>query len=84
MQAQDRHNWDAALVLLLMLECNIISLTWKTEILQETSTLTKAQELFHRKVEPANPSLMDLFISIQNFRIIITCLLKLPRFPCCE
>lgn len=47
MQAQDKHNWDAAVVLLLVLECNILSLTWKTEILQETSTLSKAQELFH-------------------------------------
>lgn len=71
MQAQDKHNWDATVVLLLMLEWNVLSLTQKADILQETSTLTEAQEPFHWKAKPANPSLMDLFISIQNFPIKI-------------
>lgn len=67
----DKHHGDVAPVLLLMLEQNVLSLTQTTDIFQEISILTEAQELFHRKAKPANPSLIDLLISIQNFHIKI-------------
>lgn len=37
MQAKGRHNWDAV-VLLLMMELNVLSVTQKTDIIQETSS----------------------------------------------
>lgn len=69
LQAQGKHDQDAALILLLMLEWNVLSLIQKIDILQQISTPTETKELFHWKTKPANPSLIDLFINIHNFCI---------------
>lgn len=83
MQATDKHNWDAILVLVLIMKWNVLSVTQKTDILQETSALIEAQDLFQWKAKPVNPYLMDLFMCTPNFHIkniIINCLLKREHF----